>query len=126
MAASHENGHTYSMSFACPHDSIGTIITLTGVKANTWTKICELCDKTCNWSPKLKKWMSDADWREYRNDGRIAAGLDPECSDEELYRQHCEKCESCRRVEKFLGGSRCLEGRNLLLSVTNKNFVSEP
>lgn len=117
MSNLHEDGLTYTMTFSCPHASKVLKITLEGVKANKWFKICKDCGLKCNWSPKLQAWMSEDDWREYRNDGRRAAGLDPESGGLtacELYEAHRNGCDNCWGVDSLKGGHRCEEGKVLV------------
>lgn len=82
MAASREDGLTYTMTFSCLHESKSKKITLAAYNpkddGNKWFRMCPECGEKLNWSPKLKAWMSESDWTEYRNDRRKAAGLDPE------------------------------------------------
>lgn len=77
MAASRETALTHTMTFSCPHGTKAKKYTLEGVHADKWFKVCAECGVKVNWSPKLKAWLSLADWEEYRNNGRRAAGLDP-------------------------------------------------
>lgn len=72
----YEDGLTYTMNFSCVHASkVSTFILQSKDK---WFKDCSECGEKVNWSPKLKAWMSESDWKEYRNFGRRAAGFDPE------------------------------------------------
>lgn len=118
MAANLENGLTYTMSFSCIHRGEFKTPTLEGVKADKWFKVCGECGVRVNWSPKLKAWMSEKDWEEYRNFGRRAAGLD---SDNELYEQHRKGCDACWMVDNFKGGKRCEEGQ-VLVRAANKEL----
>lgn len=69
------------MTFTCHHFGKSSVILLGPYKngeGNKWFRDCTECGEKLNWSPALKAWMSEADWREYRNNGRTQAGLDPE------------------------------------------------